>query len=249
MNERLGVREIERILLRADPARSAFQDPAGRIDINRWRFTRSVAVSGYDPNEALALAWRFAPAVLYDLDGGEWDSGDERAYDRFEDLFQFPAFNIYNRRCRWPAAYRTLDRGKVIENADFLLLRGVTPADGKRLYPGHRLIEFLEEGVDTPVLLLAPRLVPFESYRELYAREILRRRPEMSRLDRNAVCFDLFLEITMEGRPVDRSLLLRGFPEDYEPGTEMRNIYWIAPYGPLRAAGMHAYRRFLERGY
>ncbi|MBN1824623.1 MAG: hypothetical protein JW958_00065 [Candidatus Eisenbacteria bacterium] len=242
----LALREIERVLVEGDPERAVFQDRMGRVDINRWRFTKSVAVAGFGPNEALALAWRFAPGVLYDLDGTEWGARDERAYDRFEDLFSFPAFNAYNRRCNWPHAYHTLDREAVLETADFLLLRGTPPAEGKRLYPGHRLVGLVEEGTGGPVLVLAPRLVPFESYRELYAREILRRRPGMERRDLSAIYFDLFLEKRLEGRPMDRSLLLRGFPEGFEPGMEMRNIYWIAPYGPLRAIGLRDYRAHLE---
>ncbi|MFH1276801.1 MAG: hypothetical protein ABIK65_00250 [Candidatus Eisenbacteria bacterium] len=239
----LEAKRIELSMVAADAERDRHRtSPGGSIDIYRWRFTKSIALAGFGPNEALGLTWYFAPAVSYDLDLPQWERGRERAYERFEDLFYFPAINAYNRRATWPRAYGTLDRDVVTDLADYMLVRGPAGALAARLYPQHQEIGRFRNG---SVRLLARRSASPESYRERYAREFLRRAIPPDPVERNTIYFSLFMVERLRGRIPDRERLLAGFPEGFAPGWERRNIFWIAHDFPLRTLAEGAYRDHL----
>lgn len=240
----LDARRIELAMVAADPERERHRrSGGGGIDIYRWRFTKSVAVAGFGPNESLGLTWYFAPAVVYDLDLPRWEGGGDQAYARFEDLFYFPAINAYNRRAGWPRSYETLGRDVVRDRADYVLVRGESPEESARPFPRHQEIGRFRGGT---VALLARRSPSPESFRERYAREFLRRVAPTDPVERNTIYFSLFMMERLRGRIPDREKLLAGFPEGFEPGWKRRNIFWLGHDFPLRALAETAYRDHLQ---
>ncbi len=238
----LEPRAVEREMVKADPERRRHTGGDGRIDINRWRFTRSIALSGFDRNESLALAWYFAPGVVFDLDIPQWNTGRDRPYERFEDLFYFSALNIYNARCGWPGYLRSLSREEVIAHADYLLLADESGED-RTAWPGFEEIARFDRGKG--VALLARSVRPDQSFREVYAAEFLRRQAPEEERELNTIYFSLFMSERLRGRIPDRERLLEGFPDRFVPGSDRRNIYWIAHDFPLTALAERAYRDHL----
>lgn len=82
------------------------------------RFNLDIAVSGLPPDEAMAMTWALRPAIVYDLDRlpkmvpglkGLWrDERSNLPMTRFEDLFVYSSFNVYNARCGLPFRYEWL---------------------------------------------------------------------------------------------------------------------------------------------
>jgi len=240
----LDPRGVEEAMVRADPERGPMQTPDGRLDINRWRFTRSLALAGFDRNEALALAWRFGPAVVYDLDLPQWTGGSEKAYERFEDLFYFSALNIYNARAGWPRFFFTLNREAVVRHADFILAR-MDEEGARASFEGAEVVG--SAGANGSIVLLAPREPSPFSYRDLYAREFLNRALPKDPKELNTIYFSLFMGDRLAGKNSPAGALLEGFPPSFRPGRERRNIFWIARDGPLQAFAERQYGAHLER--
>jgi hypothetical protein len=73
------------------------------------RYNLDVAVTGLTDDEALAMAWALRPAILYNLDHELPRPADHTVnplpLQRYEDLYIYSAFNLYNRRCGLPLAY------------------------------------------------------------------------------------------------------------------------------------------------
>ena len=238
----LAPADVEREMVKADPERLRHAGGDGRIDINRWRFTRSIALSGFDRNESLALAWYFAPGIVFDLDIPQWVAGRDRPYERFEDLFYFSALNIYNARCGWPSYLRSLSREEVIANADYLLLAGDSGEDRTR-WPRFEEIARFDQGKG--IALLARSAPGDRSFREVYAARFLMHREPKEEIELNTIYFSLFMSERLCGRIPDRERLLAGFPERFVPGPDRRNIYWIAHDFPLAALAERSYRDHL----
>ncbi|RPJ43967.1 MAG: hypothetical protein EHM19_07570 [Candidatus Latescibacterota bacterium] len=234
----LSPREIEQTMVRADPEKGPMLGAGGRLDINRWRFTRSIAIRGFEPNEALALAWWFAPAVVYDLSLVPADEAGSVAFERFEDLFYFAALDIYNARCGSGGRTFTLGREDVVGAADFLLVRGGGD-EIRAAFPEHEIAATFS-GRETTVLL-APQGPRADSYRDLYARAFLERSPPADTRERNTIFFSLFMSSVLRGESRSREELLAGFPAGFEPGSDRRNIFWIAHDFPLQAFADRAF--------
>ncbi|MFH1680317.1 MAG: hypothetical protein ABIH26_06685 [Candidatus Eisenbacteria bacterium] len=223
---------IEETMVRADPEKGPMRMPDGRLDINRWRFTRSLALSGFDRNEALALAWHFSPAVVYDLDLPQWSEEDARAFERFEDLFYFAALNSYNARCGWPRFYFTLERSAVARDADFVLVKG-DGEDARGELAAREVVGAV--GREGEIRVLAPLEPSARSFRDLYARDFLRRSSPADPRELNTIYFSLFMGDRLAGRETPAAELLDGFPPSFRPGRERRNVFWIAHDHPLQA--------------
>ncbi len=246
---KVGAGRIESLMLNASPGLDAFTSPSGRIDRNGWKYDTDIALSGFTPDEALALAWRFAPAVTVDLDGGEWSVAADtvRAFERFEDLFFLEAVNIYNRRCRWPRALRSLRRGEAAA-ADFMIVKSKAAAPEASPPPPFVPAGEVEGGGGNVVRVWARRQGDSPSLRERYALRYLARRADLSGKELNTVCFSLFLDGRIGGRIPERETILREFPPRFIPGTERRNIYWIGRYADLVRRGEESYRQWIGGG-
>ncbi|NNE07208.1 MAG: hypothetical protein HKN20_01475 [Gemmatimonadetes bacterium] len=209
LHEALPIPEWERQMVAASPEAAAHTSPSGRLDALTWRYTQSIAIEGFDPNEALAITWYFRPAVVFNLDLDQWEGEDRTAYRRFEDLYYFPAFNTYNARCGWKKYYVSLSREEVLAHADFTLSRddgGVRIEHNETRRPA--------------------------SFREVYARRYLAEGAPGAARDLSALYFAFFMEERLRGRIPEPGELERGFPGDFRYG-ERRNIYWMNVYGPL----------------
>jgi len=240
---RLEPRNLERAMVDADANLARYRDAAGGVDVIRWRFTKSIALAGFDPNEALALTWHFAPAVVYDLDRSEGSGDGEEAYRSFEDLFFFTAFNAYNGRARWDHRYETLSPEDVLDLADYLIVRDGGGEETADRFPRHRSIGSLDAGGG--ITLFARDEPPASSYRERYAREYLSRNTPSETRELNTIYFELFLIERLRGVIPNRERLIEGFPDSFDPGADIRNIHWIGHDFPLQALGMRAYKEHL----
>lgn len=221
LNQALTLADWERQMVAVSPEAPAHTSPSGRLDALTWRYTQSIAIKGFEPNEALAITWYFRPAVVFNLDLDQWEGADRVAFRRFEDLYYFPAFNTYNARCGWKKYYATLSRDEVLAHADFVLSReddGIQIAHNDERRPG--------------------------SFRDVYIRRYLAEGSFGDSRDASALYFARFMEDRLRGRIPEPAQLRRGFPDDFRYG-ERRNIYWMNVYGPLvqkteMAIGTHA---------
>lgn len=211
---------------------SAFGTPGPRtFELQHWEYATNIGLAGFDATEAFCLGWQLNPAVVYDLDRipSQGPQSSLVAYKKFEDLFSYTHFSLYNRSLGWRRLYYTLDAQDVVANADYILLKGASEdAAGKR-FPHHQLLR----SVQTPggrVLVLRNRL-PTTSYRELYARQFLRRLPAEAQLDQvelDTICYDLVKTRYLAHQPCEPAEILPMFPPGYKPGSGKREIYWVA---------------------
>jgi hypothetical protein len=236
--------EIREAMLRTLDAGASADAPDARE--LHWRYDQNVALSGFPPNEALALVWQGFPGVVFDLDTYE-DAGRDAGGGPagFEDLYFLAAVDAYNRRCGWHRYQRPLPRDEVEANADFVLLYeegegdGAGPADGR--FPHHARVATLERPPGRiHVLRSARRTVP---YRTLHARRFLAR-GETRREERRVVARELLMAATLAGDRAAARELIDEFPELRAPG-DVRNIYWIGGYLALQRL---AERRLAEWG-
>ncbi len=209
MEEALPLADWERRMVAASPEAAAHTSPSGRLDALTWRYTQSIAIEGFELNEALAITWYFRPAVVFNLDLDQWEGADRVAFRRFEDLYYFPAFNTYNARCGWRKYYASLSREEVLAHADFILSSN----------DGNVRVEHNDARRGA-------------SFREVYARRYLAEGAPGDARDLSALYFASFMEERLRGRIPEPHALERGFPEDFRYG-ERRNIYWMNVYGPL----------------
>lgn len=223
-------------LLQATPQAASFSPAPGRIDADRWRFTRSVLLAGFPPNEALALAWALNPGVVMTLDEFE----DRRriplphAYMAFTDPYLLNAFNLYNHRCGWRGYYQTLTRDQALAGADALLVV-LRPGAPTPSYPGFRLTRSVEWGPALQVGLFTPEQPPAKSFRRLYAEEFLKRNPARPGPELNAIYQALLLDRFLRGQPPSTGDLAALFPPGFQPGGATREIYYLPVYHQLLA--------------
>ncbi len=210
------------------------------------KFLFNFAVAGFGRNEALSLVWQFHPGVVYNLDLFEHDL---RALDtplrEFEDLYTYESFNTYNWRCRYPVRYESLERQTVVDQADFLIVKG---ADFDRLaedYPLHRLVERVS-AADGDIAILSQPFRDSEHYRVHYGRRFLQQNQNLNELELNTVYFDMAMA-DFYRIPFRPKALLQAFPSDYSPGQEARPIHYYSTYNVLLPSFEKAYREFLKR--
>lgn len=241
MDRPLRYVEIREAMLRAsDPA--AYAETPAELRAMHWRYDQNVAVSGFAPNEALALVWQGFPGVVFDLDTFD-DPGrffGREAFARFEDLYFLAAINPYNRRCGWRWYHPTLSRERVVENADFVLVyegeegRGEEGEGGPtgldERFPQHALVATIERPPGRIHVLRSRRATT--PYRTLYARRFLEAGGDLPEAERRVVARELLMVAALEGDGPEVRALLHELPELRAPG-EVRNVYWIAGYAAL----------------
>ncbi len=240
----LALEELEGRMIADDPERGRFVAPDGAFAILPWRFSKSIAISGFGPNEALAVAWRFSPGVVIDLDRLGEEGVDPIAYRRFEDLVTYTSFTIYNERVLWRHPYFTLTAEQAVDHADYLLLRGYSEEEAAAAFPGRPGLGRVRcGGRKGEIRLLGSGEGSHLSFREAYAREFLRRGAPPDARERNTIYFSLFLEAELTGDFGDLQELMAYFPTGFKPGAERRHVFWIAHYAPLLAAAHQPYQR------
>jgi hypothetical protein len=230
-----GANEILEKIKEADPAWKQYKGGGYSQDYAHeygWKRTKNIVLRGFDPNMALLLAWRFQPMIVFDLDLLKEDRRrfTDVAYNRFEDLFYFAAFNLYNRRCLCQNYSRTLDAETVLDNADYLLVcPGRKGAEGKPI-PGFHPAGVIGTGA-ARVQVLAADKPRARTYRSIYAREFLRSGKTPGPQDLGAIYFDLAADAALSGDQEELNRIFAEYPlkhllgEDFPAG--MRNIYWI----------------------
>ncbi len=214
-----------------------------------WKRTKNIVLQGFEPNMALSLTWYFQPAVVFDLDLLKEDSRqfNDVAYSRFEDIYFFNAFSIYNRRCLCRNYYRTLDADTVLDNADYILVcLGTGDADGVQI-PGFRSAGVVGTGA-TRVQVLVANTSSARSYRTIYAREFLRSGKTLAPPDVAAIYFDLAIDASLREDIHELNRLFTEFPleralEDDFP-VDMRNIYFTKDGIRLRKIMVSALRSY-----
>ena len=224
-------------MFQTTPNLAAFMSAPGQVDVDRWRYSRSTLLSGFPPNEALALVWTLNPGVVLDMDA----FGDARrrrlpqAYLEFADLYLLGAFNVYNQRCGWPGFYETIGRDQALAAADALLVAARRGAAVPPPPAGFRRVATVDQGAGWQVAVHLPEKPPEKSFRRLYAEEFLRRRPDAPMPELNAVYQSLLLDAALRGRRPSVGEFQSLFPADFVPGGEMKEIYFLPIYQGLRA--------------
>lgn len=224
-------------LFRTTPNLASFMSAPGQVDVDRWRYSRSTLLSGFPPNEALALVWTLNPGVALDLDA----FGDPQrrllphGYLEYADLYLLGAFNVYNQRCGWPGYYETLGRERALAAADALLVAVHQGTAAPPLSAGFRRVATVDQGAGWQVAVCVPEKPPEKSFRRLYAEEFLRRRPDAPKAELNAVYQSLLLDAAMRGRRPAAGEFRSLFPAGFVPGAETKEICFLPIYRDLRA--------------
>jgi hypothetical protein len=232
MDRALAYDDLREQILKTDerPIYRLTPEPVQRL---HWNYNQNVAVAGFPPNEALALVWQGFPGVVFDLDTFDDEDGefDDLPYDQFEDLFFLAGINSYNRRCGWHGYQSTLSRAEVVANAEILILNDEGSGDILKRYPDHEPFASIPRDDGTIHLLRSTQ--PRPAYRDLYAREFLRRSPKLDPEETKVVGAQILLTAMLDGdgRRVDQIRNEFGlFKETSPPG---RNLYWIGGYPSL----------------
>lgn len=222
-------------MFQTTPNLASFMSAPGQVDVDRWRYSRSTLLSGFPPNEALALVWTLNPGVALD-----WDAiGDVRrprlphGYLEFADLYLLGAFNVYNRRCGWPGFYETIGRDQALAAADALLVAARRGMAAPPPPAGFRRVATVDQGAGWQVAVCLPEKPPEKSFRRLYAEEFLRRRPDAPKPELNAVYQSLLLDAAMRGRRPSAGEFRSLFPAGFVPGGETTEIYFLPIYRDL----------------
>jgi len=203
------------------------------VDAQHWNFNQNVAIAGFASNEALSLVWQGFPGVVFDLDTFDDPVGhfDDVPYERFEDLFFLAGINSYNRRCGWHGYQTTLSRDAVVENAEILILNDEGTGEILRQFPNHK--HFASIAREQGTIHLLRSTTPTEPYRALYAREFLRRHPNLDEEETKVVGVELLLTALLDGDPALVAATRREFGLHQHTTPPLRNIYWIAGYPRL----------------
>lgn len=206
----------------------------GQLDRNRWRYTRSVLIGGFPPNEALAIAWALIPGVVINLD--DWDDPfvvwKEHAYEEFYDLALLTAFNLYNRRSGWSGRYRTLSLEEAHSAANAAWVR--RPADGASTdMPGFTLHSSINWGKNQVVDILVPSSPSPSSFRTQYGLNFMKHNPHAAPKEQNAILRSLQLDAVLRGKEFSGA--------DFYMDADTKNIYFLSVYRNLQ--------RYLDEGW
>lgn len=198
----------------------------------KGKFMFNFAVAGFGRNEALSLVWQFHPGIVYNLDLFDHDL---RRIDiplkEFEDLYTYESFNSYNWRCRWPVRYQSLDQQTVVDNADFLIIKGAESESLAENYPRHRLEERLRTE-DGDIFILSQPFRNSRHYRVRYGRYFLLHNKSLTNIELNTVYFDMAMADFYRGSFKPKALL-DAFPSGYSPGKKVRQIRYYSSYSLL----------------
>ncbi len=200
---------------------------SGQLDRNRWRYTRSILISGFPSNEALAIAWALIPGVVINVD--DWDDPfvvwKEYAYEEFYDLALLTAFNLYNNRSGWRGRYRTLSRDQAIASADgILVLRAADEDVAAR--PGFQVHTTLDWSETARVDILKPIIRPTTSFRKQYVLQYLAENTSAVPEDLNAAWRSLQLDAFLRNERVPQEMPA--------PTASTNNIYYLSVYRSLQ---------------
>lgn len=246
-----GAKEITETMVKADPRLEPHQ--ASSILTNElyqycWMRTKNIVLQGFDPNMALLLAWHFRPSVAYDLDQlkEQRRGSKDIAYDRFENLYFFTAFNLYNRRCLKRNYYHTLDANTVLTNADYLLICGGREDIGNNQVPGFHSAGTIITG-GTTVQVLVANTPSVQSYRSIYAREFLSSNKTFPQEDYAAIYFDLTMDAFLRRDLPEVNRLLNEYPLERGLDGDMRKIYWIGEDTQLKDIIVDALRSYIAQ--
>jgi hypothetical protein len=234
-----------------EPLASSYGSLSPRAsELQHWEYSTNFALAGFDPSEAFCLAWQFTPAVVYDLDAlpAPGRPSSSIAYRRFEDLFSYTHFTLYNNRLFWPRPYVTLNAQDILANADYILLKNYTPQAAAARFPTHQRLTTVQTPAARILILKSRR--PTTPYRELYARQFLGRLPPSrprDQIELDTICYDLVRTRYFAHRSCDPAEILPLFPAGYVCGRSNRHIYWV---GTLvwnsKPKIDEAYKRFLR---
>ncbi|MDP7422738.1 MAG: hypothetical protein QGH40_12730 [bacterium] len=247
----VSIAEIEQAVFKAASPISLPSDQATTKASRGWKFPRNFVATGFEANSALAIAYNLFPGVVFNLDLlPETNSGkrDEHPYDTFYDLYTLAIKNIHNRRCGWNHYFHTLDRAVIIKNADYIIIKarphGNVPSD----FPEHTVTATIEAS-DGTVSILVPRTPVTIPYRILYGREFITRNRKLEHSEMSTIFFDMFAAALIRGDIAFLHELPRYFPPDFVPGSDGRNIYWIAAYKPIFDQAFAHYQNYIEQMY
>lgn len=224
--------EIRERILTTD-SRNVYRSTPDRVRALHWNYNQNVAVAGFPPNEALSLVWQGFPGVVFDLDTFDDPRGsfDDVPYEQFEDLFFLAGINSYNRRCGWHGYQSTLSRETVVENADILILNDESNEEILKQYSSH--IHFASIARASGSIHLLRSKTPTQPYRALYAREFLRRKPNLDPEESKVVGAEILLTAMLDGDAPRVAEIRREFGLHRDTSPPARNIYWIGGYPSL----------------
>lgn len=234
MDRPTHIKEIRNQVLAADPNKKIYRFTPRNLRWLHWFFNQNIAIGGFDPNTALTITWAFQPGIVFDLDTMDDPNqlSDRIPYRRFEDLLIFSSFNTYNRRCGWHWYFLPLSRQQVIDNADFLLLKNIEQSKAEQQFPHFQVVTTIRTG-NGPILLLRSDHTGRKPFREMYAREFLKRHPSLSPVEQNTIGFDLRLTAALGGNMTASLDISRQFPGLNQLPLQKRYIYFIGNHGNI----------------
>ena len=246
----LRIADLQRKMFVTDPNEQAYLYTPGRFLRDHWLFNQSIAIAGFEANEALALSWAFQPAVVIDLDTLDDVSkvSDEPCYRDFNDLSILAALNIYNRRCGWYQYHAPFSADVTVKNADLLLLKNQASIDLSQRYPDYAQ-QFVFDSGSGPVTVLRNLDPSRHSFRELYATQFLARHPDRSAIDENAIAFDLRVTAMLRGDLETAGEVAELFPAVFQAKAPRRKIYFIPGSGDVlhQHVELNIYRALLSQ--
>jgi hypothetical protein len=232
LDRSLHYKELRDQMLTTD-TRRLYQRSPEPVHALHWNFNQNVAIAGFASNEALSLVWQGFPGVVFDLDTFDDPDGhfDDVPYERFEDLFFLAGINSYNRRCGWHGYQATLSRDTVVAHAEILILNDESNGEILKQFPNHKHFASIAREQGTIHLLRSTTRT--EPYRALYAREFLRRHPNLDKEEIKVVGIELLLTALLDGNLSLAKAIRREFGLHQDTTPPLRNIYWIAGYPKL----------------
>ena len=246
----LQIADIQRKMFVNDPNERAYRYTPGPFIRDHWLFNQSIAIAGFEANEALALSWAFQPAVVIDLDtlGDMSKVSEEPCYREFNDLSILAALNIYNRRCGWYQYHAPFSADVTVENADILLLKNQAANDWPQRYPDYAQ-QFVFDSGSGPITVLRNQDPNRHSFRELYATQSLARHPDRLAIDENTIAFDLRITSMLRGDLETAGEVAQLFPAVSQAKVPRRTIYFISGTGDAlhQHVEMKIYRALLRQ--
>lgn len=200
-----------------------------------WLFSRSFLIAGFDPNEALGLAWAMAPATTLDLE--ELDQPPQflrtEGYRAYADVFLLSAFNLYNRRAGWSGRYEVLSLTQALAHADALIIAEEPGAPSRSVPEGFAPAARIDRGRGAAYRIYTPAGTPDNTYRRLYAETFLRRNPILAPGTLHAVRIDLEMDALFRHGEIDGQDLDALFPDGLAIRGDVRTVYYLSVYQDL----------------